>query len=275
MQEIIEGMDPAKARLAFAEVLPVLDAHTDIRRANTDMNKAAVVAAAVGRLVKQDAMRAVFATLPAARFDIQHVDRLESIALATWHALLCLRNAATLTTGAKIPENVADATALKHTMMKVLDYYLGHLPDVSKLLADIREGTGYVDLASDLARLSELYVTYAPILAVDTMRYKATDAEEAGRLSGAIHQVLGDGRHSDAHYWTDYVARAWSLLVITYEEVSAAGSWLFRHENGEALFPSLYAIGRRRRRDQGDDGAVGGPDDGAGGSDGAQGDALA
>ena len=41
--------------------------------------------------------------------------------------------------------------------------------------------------------------------------------------------------------------RAWSLLITTYQEVSAAGRWLFRHENGEARFPSLYTIGRQRR----------------------------
>lgn len=265
MQEIIDGMDPEKARLAFTEVRPLLDAQTDIRRANTDMHKAAVVAAAVGRMVTQPEMRAVFATLPADRFDIAHVDRLEPISLATWHALLCLRNAVALTTGAKIPEDVvASATSLKQLMLKVLDYYVGHMSEVDKLLGDIRGGTGYMDLAYDLARLRELYVTHAPTLAVDTVRYRATDADEAGRLSGAIHQVLGDGRHSDAQHWTDYVARAWSLLVITYEEVSAAGIWLFRHENGEALFPSLYAIGRRRRRpDQGGDDTVDAPADGA------------
>jgi hypothetical protein len=97
------------------------------------------------------------------------------------------------------------------------------------------------------------------------VRYKATDREDAGRLAQAIHQVLGDGQHSDARYWTDYLARAWSLLVITYDEVSATGRWLFRHEDGETRFPSLYAIGRQRRSrspDQNDDSPEGSPDDG-------------
>jgi hypothetical protein len=48
-------------------------------------------------------------------------------------------------------------------------------------------------------------------------------------------------------YWSNYLTRAWSLLVITYGEVSAAGRWLFRQENGEERFPSLYTVGRQRR----------------------------
>jgi hypothetical protein len=266
MQDIIDGMDPSKAALAFEEMSPLLRTQTESRRANTDINKAVVVAASVGRMVKQPEMRAEFAALPATRFDVQHVDRLESAALATWHASLALRNATALTSGAKIPDTVvAEATDLKQTMMKVLDYYLGQSTDVYNILADIRGGTGYVDLASDLARLAELYQIHAPVLAVDTVRYKATDREDAGRLAQAIHQVLGDGQHSDARYWTDYLARAWSLLVITYDEVSATGRWLFRHEDGETRFPSLYAIGRQRRSrspDQNDDSPEGSPDDG-------------
>lgn len=249
MQDIIDGMDPSKASLAFDEMLPLLDAQTDMRRANTDINKAVVVAAAVGRMVKQAEIFAAFASLPANHFDIRHVERLESTSLANWHVLLALSNARALSSGARIPDTVvADAMGLKQTMVKVLDYYLGHLPDISKILADIRGGRGYVDLASDLVRLAELYEMYAATLAVDTVRYQASDRETAGRLAHAIHQVLGDGRHSDAEYWSDYLARAWSLLVITYDEVSAAGRWLFRHADGEDRFPSLYAVGRQRRR---------------------------
>jgi hypothetical protein len=266
MQEIIDGIDPSKARLAFEEISPLLSTQTELRRANTDVDKAVVVAASVGRMVKQPEMLTEFAALPGHRFDVVHALRLESAALATWHAVLQARNAAAVTSGVKIPDDVmAAAAALKLTMLKVLDYYFGHLPDMFKVLGSIREGTGYVDLASDLGRLSDLYQAHATTLVVDTVRYKATDREAAGRLAQAIHQVLGDGRHSDARYWSDTVGQAWSLLVSTYDEVSATGRWLFRHEDGEARFPSLYAVGRQRRSrrpDQGDEIPEGSPDDG-------------
>lgn len=249
MQDIIDGMDPAKAALAFEETQPLLLALTALRRLNTDINKAALAAAAVGRMVKLPDVRAEFAALPATRFDIQHVDRLESVALATWYASMRLRNAVATATGAKIPEEVmAEAVTLKTTMLRVLAYHLGDVKDVSEILADIIEGTGYMDTATDLARLGDLYEAHAATLAVDTMRYRPEDRDRAGRLAGAIHQVLGDGRHSEAQHWSDMQARAWTFLILTYDEVAVTGRWLYRHEDGETRFPSLYGVGRQRRR---------------------------
>ena len=247
MQEIIDDIPPEKARLAFEQVLALLDAQDELRRANTNLDRAVIYAASVGRMVQQPALRARFASLPAGEFDIQHVDRLEPAALATWYASLMLRSAS-LAPGGKIPESVvADGMALKHIMLKVLEYNLGHDPEISAELIDIRQGTGHMDLARDLLRLATLYRAHAAALATDVRHYQADDAETAGRTAHAIHQVLGDGRDTNMRYWGNYLARAWSLLVITYAEVSAAGLWLLRHENGEVRFPSLYTVGRQRR----------------------------
>jgi hypothetical protein len=247
MQEIIDVIPPEKARLAFEEMLPLLDAQTDLRRLTTGLDRAAIFAASTGRMVMQPEVLARFATLPASEFDIQHVLRLERAALAAWYVSLMLRSAS-VTAGVKIPDSVmAEATALKRLLLKVLEYNLGHDANLIAELADISDGTGYVDLASDLVRLATLYQRYAADLATDVRHYRAEDAEAAGRMAQAIHQVLGDGRDTSARYWSNYMPRAWSFLVTTYEEVSAAGRWLFRHENGEARFPSLYTIGRQRR----------------------------
>jgi hypothetical protein len=270
MQEIIDVIPPEKARLAFEAMLPSLDAQNELRRQNTGLDRAIIFAAATGRMVQQPEVLARFASLPAGEFDIQHVHRLETAALATWYASLMLRSAS-VTAGVKIPESVVvEATALKHMMLKVLEYNLGHDANLNTELADIRQGTGYMDLASDLMRLATLYRAHAADLATDVRHYQADSAETAGRFAQAIHQVLGDGRDTSARYWSNYMPRAWSLLVTTYEEVAAAGRWLFRHENGEARFPSLYTIGRQRRRrpdegeglPDGDDGDDSLPDDG-------------
>jgi hypothetical protein len=259
MRDIIEEIGAEKARLAFEATQPLLDAQTEIRRANTGLDKAIIFAASTGRTVQQPEVLARFAALPAGEFDVQHVIRLEQIALATWYALLSLRSAS-VTAGIKIPESVVnDGTALKHLMLKVLDYNLGHDEGVAAELLDIREGTGYVDLANDLLRLAALYQHHAQALATDVRHYKAADGDLAGRTAQAIHQVLGDGRNVSARNWSNYLARAWSLLVITYGEVSAAGRWLFRHEDGEARFPSLYTVGRQRRSRRPDESS---PDEG-------------
>jgi hypothetical protein len=260
MRQIIEGIEAEKARMAFDATVPLLDAQTELRRANTSVDKCIVFGAATGRVVQQPEVLARFAVLPAAEFDVHHVLRLEQIALAAWHARVSLRSAL-VTAGVKIPESVMnDGMALKQLMIKVIEYNLGHDEDVVAELRDIREGTGYVDLASDLVRLVALYQAHAQALAVDVRHYKATDADLAGRTAQAIHQVLGDGRNVSARYWNHYLTRAWSLLVITYGEVSAAGRWLFRHENGEERFPSLYTVGRQRRSRRPDQ-DEGSPDD--------------
>ncbi len=257
MEDIIEGLDPEAARLAFEALLPLLDAQRDIRAASTDIRRAIIHAAAIGRLVRKPDTKAEFESLPARRFDIQHVERLEAAALATWYTALMLRRASLLSTGAKLPEELlAEGAELKQRMFKVLEYMLGHLPALSIALADIRSGKGHVDLAEDLMQLADLFEANAALLGEDRTHYRAEDAVNAKKIAHGILLVLGDGRASDARYWTDYQALAWTFLVTTYEEVSAAGQWLFRHENGETRFPSLYTVGRqsrRTRRGEGDD----------------------
>jgi hypothetical protein len=248
MKNILAIIDPDGAALAFEAVLPLLDAQAETRRSNTSFDKAILHAASTGRMIKQPEMRARFAGLPAGDFDQQHVDRLETVALAAWHVTVSLESASVQSSGARIAEaDIEEGTRLKQRMIKVVEYHLGHVDEVSTELTAIRAGAGYLDMASDLVRLAALYQRHAGDLGADTRHYRAADRDRAGRLGHAIHQVLGDGRERDADYWSDYLARAWALLVVTYGEVSVAGRWLYRHENGDARFPSLYTVGRRRR----------------------------
>jgi hypothetical protein len=236
-------------RLAFEALLPAIEAQTRLRRANTDLHRAIIFAAAVGREVRKPEVRAEFARLPPECFDIAHLDRLETAADAAYYAYLQLEHATPLHTDARLPAPVvAQAVALKQRMLRVLGYNLDHLDGVNLQLADIRPATGYLLLPYDLLRLASLYQEHAATLAVDVRRYQAGDAATAGRLALEMNQVLGDGMPSDTRYWTEYLSRAWTLLVVTYGEVSATGRWLFRARNGKTRFPSLYTVGRRPRR---------------------------
>lgn len=252
MEELMDNVDPEGARLAFESLQPLLDEQSELRRANTDVDKATITAAAIGRMVTQPEVRARFAALPASDFEMVHVDRLESAALATWHTIIQLRIAEVQSSGARLPEGtLAEAAAVKQRMLRVLSYHLDDDEHVAAELTAIRSGSGYVDLASDLMRLAGLYEQNAEALAADTRHYQAEDGVTAKRLAHTMVQVLGDGRYDDAAYWSDYHARAWTLLINTYEEVSAAGRWLYRDADGESRFPSLYTVGRRRRRNPG------------------------
>ncbi len=162
--------------------------------------------------------------------------------------------------GGILPDDVVTAAnELRQRMLRVLDYHFADHDEVAEQLADIRVGRGYADLRDDLMRLGELYEEHSETLAADARHYRAEDRALAGRLAHAVYQVLGDGRKSEISYWTEYHTRAWSLLLATYDEVSALGRWLYRHEDGATRFPSLYSVGRRRRGANGGSAEDGGP----------------
>lgn len=249
MDESIEDLDPRAPALAFEALRPRLDALTELRVASTDILKATIFASAVGRAIQQPEELAAFRSLPPDRFDMQHVELLGTASMATWHTVMKLRSAAVLSTGARVPDEIlSPGGEVKQRMLKVIDYVLGDVTGVGDQVADIRSGTGHMDLAEDLMRLADVYEAHATALAVDRIRYRAEDAVAARKLAHCIFQVLGDGPASDQSYWAGYQARAWTFLLATYDEVAAAGRWLFRHQDGDARFPSLYAIGRQPRR---------------------------
>jgi hypothetical protein len=232
---------------AFENLRPELDELTETRRGNVNLQRAAIAAAATGGRVRAPEMRARFAELPGSVFDIGHVDRLEPAALALWHAVVESKRAAVGASGGFIDPELAElAVALKGRMFQVIEYHLGHIREVRNELDAIREGAGYIDVATDLSRLARLYDEYGLALAGDTRHYRAEDGPQADQVSRAIVRELGEGQQDDAAIWSDYVSRAWTLLADTYDEVSAAGRFVFRHEGGESMFPSLVTISRAR-----------------------------
>ncbi len=245
--EATGSIDPAAAEKAFLGLKSSLLAlNADhLTAVNVDVQRAAITACAVGRWLKQPDVRARFATLPAKEFKIAHVDDLESVALAAWHITIELLTAGSGSSEAMLPISlVEDATVVKQRMLALLEYYLSDHPVDSKEVASIKAGTGYADLASDLLRLAKLYRKHAAAVALDTKHYVATDAHDAKKHGMEIVKLLGDAKNMDEKAWTDLLARAWTLLNMTYDEVSAAGEWLFRHEGGAERFPSLYVSGR-------------------------------
>ena len=240
-------MNPEGARQAFEVLKPDLDALGEVRRVNVNLQRAAIFAAATGRTLRTPAVRERFAALPASVFDISHVDNLEKVAMAVWHAVVESKRAAVGASQASLDSGlVEEASARKGRMFQVLEYHLGDDGAVRGELDAIRQGGGYLDLANDLIRLARLYEVHAHALAGDTRHYREPDREEAGRVAHVIMRELGEARSGDAIVWSDYVSRAWTLLASVYDEVSAAGRFLFRHENPDALFPSLVTVSRTR-----------------------------
>ncbi len=229
---------------AFKPRLLGLDTN-ELGTVSVDLEKGSVAIAAVGRWVKGKEPRARFAALPKQHFDQAHVDDLESLALATWHTAVSLRSATAGRSEAKLPVSlVQEATQIKQRMLELCDYHFGSGPVDGPEIADIKLGTGYTDLAGDLVRLGKLYAKHRDHVKLDPKNYRKTDEADAGRVAHAIFRELGEARNQDQKTWTDLALRAYTLLARVYGEVSAAGSWLWRHEDAAVRFPSLYVVGR-------------------------------
>lgn len=169
------------------------------------------------------------------------------VANAASHAYAMLKNAKALKddSKAKLPKDLVDAsTAHRALMLDVAQYNLGHLPTAATILADIRSGSGYIDLATDLDRLGKLYIEYKAILKKDQTKYNAADAQRAFDLDQQITQHLGTTKQGQIAHWVDQSARITALLRATYDDVAATGRWIFRNLPEDTLterFPSLFA----------------------------------
>jgi hypothetical protein len=242
-----ESLDPQAAAKAFSALRSRLAAipNERVEPARADVIKAAVAAWSVARFIQQPNVRARFARLPKEEFQQAHVDDLAAIALATFHAATELQSAQATASGAKLPVDLLQsATEIKTRMLKLCEYHLGDHPVDGAEIADIRQGAGHIDLALDLSRLAKLYQKHKNIIKKDPKHYLASDANDARTHSSEILRLLGEARNENAKAWSDMVARAWVLLLDVYGEVSNAGRWLFRHDEPENRFPSLWAVAR-------------------------------
>jgi hypothetical protein len=240
----------AASKAAFDALLPRLEAipKDAVRLPNADVEACAIFARGVGRRVKEPALYARFASLPAQELDIAHVDDLEPIASAVWYATVQLATATATRTDVKVPGALVQrATETKARMLKVVTYHFEDHPRLGPEIADIILGTGYRDLAGDLTRLARIYVDERATVSRDPKHYVAADADKAPELAQQILDHLGLTPTSEGSRWMDIVARGWTLLSDCYGEVAAAGLWLMRRERGEELFSSLVAAGRNRR----------------------------
>jgi hypothetical protein len=251
--------DAATAHAAFDAVRSRLDVmSTDaVLNTNVDLHAAATIALAVARFVDTPDARARFARLPKEHFDATVLELLPASAWATWYAHTQYLSASA-GSEARVPAALAQhSTELKQRMLRVLEYHT----DEAAELASIRLGSGYLDLATDLARLASLYRKHKKDIAEDKRHYRAGDEKDATESASKIVNSLGEGLADDGRAWQRWQGRAWTLLSGTYGEVRAAGLWLFRNEEGEEKFPSLVTATRahaaHRKGDAGESGSEG------------------
>jgi hypothetical protein len=214
----------------------------------TDVFKASLVALGVAGRVNQPEWRALYARLPPELFQMETLDLLEPAAYATMYAHSLAKSAAALFTRARVPASLASqAAALRARMLKAAEYHLGEDEQNRRLLKSIRDGKSHADLMADLLRLADLYRENAALLSKDLSIDAAADARKADRLSCDLQDALGRATRPQQNVSKDLVARAWTFLNDTYEQIARPGRWIF-HGRGAEVFVSLLTAGRKPPR---------------------------
>jgi hypothetical protein len=116
-------------------------------------------------------------------------------------------------------------------MQRCLGYNLEGDAEVERQLAAIRLGTGYADLANDLAELSVLYTTHADALVGDGRNYRASDAAGSKELSDKIREEIAQGERAVTKKAGQKWARAFAALDASHSEIIAAGRYLDRKDS--------------------------------------------
>lgn len=236
--------DPEAAKKAFTAMLPRMKAlpKEALARVNLDIRQAVITSLAVSRAVAAPEVKKRFTLLHKDLFDQAHLEDLEPLALAASHAQVELAAARAQTVEAKLPVALVDAaTEVKARMLELCAYMFKRHPKLSREVDDIRAGTGYKDLALDLSRLAKIYEDEHATVAKDVVNYRNDDASSARTLAQQITTELGEAQSAEEKRWVDLTARAWVLLRDAYGEVQSAGLFIFRREDPEEMFPSLYA----------------------------------
>ncbi|MFO0588015.1 MAG: hypothetical protein U0441_10770 [Polyangiaceae bacterium] len=236
--------DPDAPQKAFDSFLSEMKAlpKSAVIAVNTDLQEASIRALAVAELLAQEEPRARFALLHPQLFNPDHLARLRPLALAVGHAHVELQTARAQSTEALLPAPlVAEVTAVRSRMIGRAKYVFQFDPALSAEVQSINLGNSYRDYASHLVRLANLYRDHPNEVSGDKLLYRATDEVDARHLAARITRELGKSQSLADQKWSDLAARAWTLLRPCYDEIYAAGHFLYRSEDPESKFPTLYA----------------------------------
>ncbi|MFO0602886.1 MAG: hypothetical protein U0324_47610 [Polyangiales bacterium] len=242
-------------RFGTGEVWSTLQSAVDavpaerVQKPRVDLQAAAVTALSVCDDVRDDA--ALYARFlkqaEAGEFDAEGFRKLQQLAGGAWHARRMQLRAESGDTEETVPAALIEAgDELVGRMLPVARYHLAKVPAAASVVAGINTSRGHMRLANNLLNLAELYQTHRAVIEGDRVNYRATDADEAGRVASAIVTSLADTSAGGADVWGDRCARVWTLLSDCYEQVQAVGHYLLRATPDAARerFPSLVAGSR-------------------------------
>ncbi|MFS8066924.1 MAG: hypothetical protein ACMG6S_11185 [Byssovorax sp.] len=261
--------DPTVAAALLKTFRPRLDAIADgdLLVPRVDVRASALAALGVYAFVTQaDALHERFQRQHSiGELDIDTLEGLKAAAFIVFYTHAQAEAAGAFETDAKVPASVIqEGMKIEGRMQELCEYKFKREPTIAPLLAVLRPGTSYRDLAGDLLGYADIYEMSPAKVAEDTTNYLPTDVADARRVAGEILAHLAASMSPKARDAYALLQRAWTLLVQTYFEVQEVGKCLLRRDpKRDDWFPSLYAAGRSGRpRKKNDEAAPGTPKDG-------------
>ncbi|MDX9721090.1 MAG: hypothetical protein RBU37_10090 [Myxococcota bacterium] len=221
--------------------------HSSLRKPNSDYVQVALAGLKLFKRVRSPELAPAFAKLPSKHFDHRHLEWLGDLAWALWHLNQRVASAAAQTSAVRVDPAVVEETKLRRKrVLTLLSYHLGDDPQIASQLAALSSGRGYEALSSDANWLGELWLDHEQTLSKDPKRYVPGDGQRLVQLGELMMTQLLGRRGADEEL-RDWRRRVWTLFCESYEEVVAAGSFLFRKSAHAVLFRPLVAELRPRQ----------------------------
>lgn len=223
-------------RRAPAPAAASADSETaNVRVPSVDTKTAFAIGRATLKLIKKPAVRARLRVLPESELPASVVDGYEDVLALAETSSAEYEVARSGDTNARVSVAlVQQGMETSGRMQRCLGYNLEGDAEVQRQLAAIRLGTGYADLANDLAELSVLYGTHEGALRGDGKNYRASDAAGSKELADKIREEIAQGERVVTKKAGQKWAKAFAALEASHNEIIAAGRYLDRREPGLA-----------------------------------------
>jgi len=245
--------DPAEAKTAIDKLRPRLMAlpADELAIARLDVRAAALAALGVYAFITQAGdLHARFQKLHTIdEFDTRNIHDLKALAFSVLYAHAQAEAAGAFKTDAKVPASlVQEGAEIEARLQELCEYMFKRDETIAPLLALLRPGSGYRDLAGDLNGYADIYDMRPQEVASDVTNYRATDAADARKIAGEILSHLSAAMSPQAKDAYELLQRAWTVLLEVYTEVREVGRCLLRRDpKRDEWFPSLFAAGRAGR----------------------------
>ncbi len=197
---------------------------------NIDLAQAAMAGLVLVDRANEDGIAEKIAKLAPEFIEVDLIANLETACLAAQYIEDRAATEEATTQTVKVDAVVFDrATQVKGRMIKCLSYIMEGTKSVEDEIADIKLGTGYLDLASDLTRLAALYVLHAKLISKDPKNYRDTDLAQARADADEVRAQYRASKTQSAE-WDRLRPRAYVEIVRLYNELRDTVHFVYRKQ---------------------------------------------